>query len=269
MCLLSPPSLAACCCNGSRRSRRGTNAQVALGRHILLVVVGLPAVLVATSKQFAQTPDQRTIAIASTQPLASQYVILNPCPDTPGSQIALDVAREQRDVLIDGVGIGRVVEDAGRAADVEDGPPVPARGHVVGEQAGQGEDRVEGRAQCGRVVLQYAPGGGGIVVTKVGVAYHEIDLHFMLFDNGFVQLFGGRRSRRQVGRMRRHVDLILMLISQLGGEFVEWLLPSADEDEVVPQGGMVVREGQTRSGGRADDEDDLPSIDAIVGGMAR
>ena len=148
--MLSTPSMTACCCNSSRRSRRGTNAQVALGRHVLLVVG-----LLLTTKQFAQIANQRTIAVPANKLLASQYVILNPCSDTPGSQIALDVAREQRDVLIDGVDIGRVVEDAGRAADVEDGAPVAAGGHVVGEHAGQGEDRVQCRTQRGRVVLQY------------------------------------------------------------------------------------------------------------------
>ena len=101
-------------------------------------------------------------------------------------------------------------------------------------------------------------------MTKVGVADHEIDLEFALDDDGSVQLFGGGRSRRQIGRMRRHVDLVLMLISQLGGKVVEGLLAPSDEDEVVPLGGMMVREGQTGTGGSADDQHDLPSIDAIV-----
>ena len=204
------------------------------------------------------------MAIASTQPLASQDVVLNPCPDAPGAQIPLHVAREQGNVLIDGVGIGRVVEDAGRAADVEDGPTVAARGHVVGEEAGQGEDRVQGGAQRRCVILQNTPGGVGIVMTKVGVAYHHVDRELVLDDDDFVQLFGGGRSRRQVGGVRRHIDLVLMLISQLGGKFLERLPAPSDEDEVVPQGGMVVREGQTRTGGRTDDEHDLPSLDAIV-----
>ena len=90
----------------------------------------------------------------------------------------------------------------------------------------------------------------------------------MLDDDGFIQLLSSGQSRRQVGGMRRDVDLILMLISQLGGEVVEGLLAPTDEDEVVPLGGVVVGEGQTRAGGRADDQHDLSSVDAVVAGMS-
>lgn len=195
-------------------------------------------------------------------------MILNPCPDASGSQIAIHSARKQGDVGIEGGNVGRVVEDAGRAADVEDGPPVAARGHVVGEEAGQGEDGVQCRTQRRGVILQNAPGGVGVVLTKVGVAYDHIDLELVLDDDGFVQLLSSGRSRRQVSGMRRDVDLILMLASQLGGKVVEGLLAPTDEDEVVPQRGVVVGEGQTRAGGRAEDQHDLTSVDAIVAGMS-
>ena len=169
--MLFSPSLVAYCSN---RSRRGTNVRVAFGCHILLVV-GLLTLLLATSKQFAQTANQRAVPATRFLPLL-QNVILYPCPDASGSQIAIHSARKQGDVGIEGGNVGRVVEDAGRAADVEDGAPVAARGHVVGEETGQGEDGVQCRTQRRGVILQNAPGGVGVVLTKVGVAYDHIHL---------------------------------------------------------------------------------------------
>ena len=140
-------------------------------------------------------------------------------PDAPGAEVLRNIPGELGDVFVNGNRVRGIIQDTSGTPDVENGATSATLCHIIGKETGQGEDGVQSRTERGGVVLQNAPGGGGVVATKVGVAYYHVDALVAFADDRSVQGFGGRGSRRQVGGVGRHVDRAAgMLVAQLGGE---------------------------------------------------